>query len=32
MRTINRNSQWENQPLRLTEEEKQNPCGIGRFL
>jgi hypothetical protein len=28
MRTINRNSQWENQPLRLTEEEKQNPYAV----
>ena len=28
MRTINRNSQWENQPLRLTAEEKQNPYAV----
>jgi len=28
MRTVNRNSDWHNQPLRLNDEERQHPDGV----
>jgi hypothetical protein len=28
MRTVNKHPNWENQPLRLSEDEKQNPYAV----